>query len=39
MKQFVLAIVLALFITGCKSTSFDDTTYVWEDWDIEQQSR
>lgn len=39
MKRFVLAIVLALFIAGCRSASFNDPTYVWEDWDIEQQSK
>lgn len=38
MKQLVLVIFLILFISGCQSTSFDDTGYVWENWDLKQQA-
>ena len=38
MKQLVLAIVVILFIAGCKSVSFDEPGYVWENWDLEQQA-
>ena len=36
MKKIVLALALSLLVSGCCSVSFDDPSYVWEDWDFEQ---